>query len=258
LVFGPEQGERVRALGPRRPRACGQPPPVWTLDLAAAVRVAEGLVPTRVSAETIRTTVRRLGRSWERATHADHPPRCGRGPQQGPRDRLIACVEQRCDWALGCAAETWGRRFAPPPVPTGVEPDGGPLRLVEQEEPQDDPDPKALAWYGVRRRQAGQAERVWLRVVDGRPVSASTEHFLDWCGTRLPEAGVRVGVVIWGNASWQVSKRVRAWIRAHPRRVKPQGQGVRLLSCYRPVKSPWLHPIAPQGVHGKRAIVEPA
>ena len=107
-------------------------------------------------------------------------------------------------------------------------------------------------------RQAGERERVWLRFVEGRPVSAITEQFLDWCCARLQEAGVRVWVLIWDNASWHVSKRVRAWIRAHNRAVKQQGQGVRILPCFLPVKSPWLNPIEPKWVHGKRAIVEPA
>jgi len=55
---------------------------------------------------------------------------------------------------------------------------------------------------------------------------------------------------------------VRAWIRAHHRQVKLQEQGVRILPCSLPcslpVKSPWLNPIEPKWVHGKRAIVEPA
>lgn len=88
-------------------------------------------------------------------------------------------------------------------------------------------------------------------------VRAITEQFLGWCCTRLQEAGVRVWALIWDNASWHVSKRVRAWIRDHNRQVKQQGQGVRILSCYLPVKSPWLNPIEPKWVHGKRAIVEP-
>jgi hypothetical protein len=159
---------------------------------------------------------------------------------------------------LGFADETWWSRFAQPHLHTWTDPDAGPLRLVEQEEPKHDPDPKALACYGVLLRQVGRAERVWLRFVDGRPVSAITEQFLGWCGARLQEAGVRVWLLIWDNASWHVSKRVRAWIRAHNRRVKQQGQGVRIVSCYLPVKSPWLNPIEPKWVHGKRAIVEPA
>ena len=134
----------------------------------------------------------------------------------------------------------------------------GPLRLVEQAASKADPDPKALACYGVLLRQRGRAERVWLRFVDGRPVSAITEQFLGWCCARLQESGVRGWVLIWDNASWHVSKRVRAWIRAHNRAVKQHGQGVRIVSCYLPVKSPWLNPIEPKWVHGKRAILEPA
>jgi hypothetical protein len=134
----------------------------------------------------------------------------------------------------------------------------GPLRLIEQAVPKSDPDPKALACSGALLRQAGQRERVWLRFVEGRPLSALTEQFLGWRCDQLQEAGVRVWVLIWDNASWHVSKRVRAWIRAHNRQVKQHGQGVRILPCYLPVKSPWLNPIEPKWVHGKRAIVEPA
>ncbi len=42
---------------------------MWTLDLAAEVSVAEGIVSTRVSGETIRQTLLRLGVGWKRAKH---------------------------------------------------------------------------------------------------------------------------------------------------------------------------------------------
>lgn len=167
-------------------------------------------------------------------------------------------AERHPDWALGFADETWWSRLAQPHLHTWADHVDGPLRLVEQEAPTDDPDPKALACYGVLLRQVGQRERIWLRFVDGRPVSAITEQFLAWCGTRLQEAGVRVWVLVWDNASWHVSKRARAWIRAHNCQVKQRGRGVRILPCYLPVKSPWLNPIEPKWAHGKRAIVEPA
>jgi len=166
-------------------------------------------------------------------------------------------AEQHPDGVLGFADETWWSRFAQPHLHTWADQADGPLRLVEQDAPKADPDPKALACYGVLLRQVGQQERVWLRFVDGRPVSAITEQFLGWCCTRLQEAGVQVWVLIWDNASWHVSKRVRAWIHAHNQQVKRGGQGVRILSCSLPVKSPWLNPIEPKWVHSKRVIVEP-
>jgi len=65
-------------------------------------------------------------------------------------------------------------------------------------------------------------------------------------------------VLIWDNASWHISKAVRAWIRTHNQQVKRAGRGVRLVVCCLPSKSPWLNPIEPTWVHGKRALVEPA
>lgn len=67
LVFAPEQAERLRALLPRSPRDFGKPSSMWTLEWAAEISVAEGMVPTRVSGETIRQTLLRLGIGWERA-----------------------------------------------------------------------------------------------------------------------------------------------------------------------------------------------
>ena len=131
------------------------------------------------------------------------------------------------------------------------------LRLVDQTVAQDDPDPKALSCSGLLLRRPQQAAEIWRRFVVGRPVSALTTPFLDWCCPKREALGVPVWALIWDNASWHVSTAVRAWIRAHHRQVKQQGQGVRILSCSLPVKRPWLHPIAPQWVHSQRALVEP-
>jgi transposase len=96
-----------------------------------------------------------------------------------------------------------------------------------------------------------------LRFVAGRPVSGPTCAFLAWAAARLAAAGVRVLALVWDNAPWHVSREVRAWIRAHNRRVKAVGSGCRLLVCRLPSKSPWLNPIEPRWAHGKRAVAEP-
>jgi transposase len=83
LAFGPDQAERLRALLHRSPRDFGKPTSVWTLDLAAEVSVAEGIVSTRVSGETIRTTVRRLGLNWERAKQWITSPDAGYARKKG-------------------------------------------------------------------------------------------------------------------------------------------------------------------------------
>jgi len=100
-------------------------------------------------------------------------------------------------------------------------------------------------------------EAVWLRFVDGRPVSAITMQFLEWCCRQLQELQFRVWVLVWDNASWHRSVKVRRWIREHNRAVKETGEGVRILVCPLPIKSPWLNPIEPKWVHSKKRIVEP-
>jgi transposase len=67
LVMGPEQAERLRTLLHQSPRAFGQPTSLWTLELAAEVSFREGISQRQVSAETIRTTLKRLGVGWRRA-----------------------------------------------------------------------------------------------------------------------------------------------------------------------------------------------
>jgi hypothetical protein len=156
---------------------------------------------------------------------------------------------------VGFADETWWSRLARPALHAWRE---DPLRLVEQVVAKDDADPKALACYGLLVRSGdGTPEDLWLRFVDGRPVSALTTAFLAWCGERLTAAGATTLVVIWDNAGWHVSQEVRRWLRAHNQRAHREG-GVRIVPCLLPTKSPWLNPIEPKWVHGKRRIVEPA
>jgi hypothetical protein len=159
---------------------------------------------------------------------------------------------------VGFADECWWSRLARPALHTWTA--GEPLRLVAQTVAKDDPDPKALACYGLLMRQdAADAVRdeLWLRFVDGRPVSAITTQFLTWCCDRLAAQGISTLVLVWDNASWHVSGAVRTWLRAHNQRVQREG-GVRIVPCCLPKQSPWLNPIEPKWVHGKRRIVEPS
>ena len=59
--------ERLRELLHRSPREFGRDTSLWTLPLAAEVCRAEGLTAGRVSGETVRATLARLGVRWQRA-----------------------------------------------------------------------------------------------------------------------------------------------------------------------------------------------
>ena len=66
-AFDADGAERLRALLHRSPRDFGHPTSLWTLELAAEVACAEGITATRVSGETVRATLARLGLRWRRA-----------------------------------------------------------------------------------------------------------------------------------------------------------------------------------------------
>lgn len=59
--------ERLRALLHRSPRDFGHKTSLWTLDLAADEAHRQGLTTRRVTGETIRATLVRLGVRWLRA-----------------------------------------------------------------------------------------------------------------------------------------------------------------------------------------------
>jgi DDE superfamily endonuclease len=152
---------------------------------------------------------------------------------------------------LGFEDECWWSRLTQPNLHAWVAND--PLRLQELTPSREDADPKALACYGLLRADTGG---MLLRFVNGRPVSQVTEDFLAWVCATLGREGKKALLLVWDNASWHVSARVRAWIKDHNRRVKREG-GVRIVACRLPSQSPWLNPIEPKWLHGKRAIMEP-
>jgi transposase len=61
--------ERLREMLHQSPRLFGKPTGVWTLELAAEVAFETGITAARVSAETVRATLERMGVRWRRAKH---------------------------------------------------------------------------------------------------------------------------------------------------------------------------------------------
>jgi hypothetical protein len=251
----------LRDLLHHSPRLYGKDTSVWTLELAAQVAHERGLTTWRVSGETIRATLGRMGVRWKRAKHWITSPDPEYVRKKAARDRLIRLALIHPDWLLGFEDEVWWSRLARPALYLWQD-DAQPIRLVEQTVARADTDPKALACYGLLARYWDERHRwteaLWLRFVDGRPVSAVTVHFLSWCAEQAAALGKRAVLLIWDNASWHESRTVRTWLRAHNQQVKQTGQGVRLLVSFLPVKSPWLNPIEPKWLHGKKRVAEPA
>jgi transposase len=230
-----------------RKAACGR----WRM--AAQVSFEEGLTKERVSGETVRAT---LARVWGFAgkgpsTGSPLPTPCTKEKRR--RDRLMGLAEDKVDWVAGFEDECRWSRVTQPNLHSFSK-EGEPLRLVEQSLTKDDPDPKAISCYGL---YIPELKVAWLRFVDGRPVGGITTRFLEWCCQKLVALGKKVLVLIWDNASWYISREVRRWVGKHNRALKKgEREGVRIVSCLLPKKSPWLNAIEPKWIHGKRMVVE--
>lgn len=252
-----EQGRsRLAQIVRQSPRTFGKESSVWTLDVLAAVAFTEGLTTTLVSDETIRSALKRLGIAWRR--QASHQlSRTSLPPKKRRRDHLIALARGHPDWVVGFQDETWWSRLAQPNLHSFSTADA-PLQLEQKQRAKDDCEPKALACYGVMLRgHASTTDRLWLRFVYGRPLSTLTIQFLAWGSAKLAAEGKTVWVLIWDNATWHTSKEVRTRVRTHNRQVKA-GQicGARIVMCFLPSRSPWLNPIEPKWMHGKRRVLE--
>ncbi len=158
---------------------------------------------------------------------------------------------------LGYEDECWWSRITDPSLHAWSEA-AQPLRLVDKQQAVPKDEPKALSCYGVWLPEEGEKGRMLLRFVAGRPVSVMTEAFLEWVSQALYATGKQALLLVWDNASWHDSAHMRTWLRQHNRKVKRgEKEGVRLIVCPLPKRSPWLNPIEPKWLHGKRAVAEP-
>ncbi len=67
--FDAEGAEALRQMLHRSPREFGKDSSLWTMEMAAEVSLEEGLTKERVSGETVRATLARMGVRWRRAKH---------------------------------------------------------------------------------------------------------------------------------------------------------------------------------------------
>jgi transposase len=68
-AFDEEGTEALREMLHRSPREFDKQSSLWTMEMAAEVSFEEGLTKERVSGETIRATLERMGVRWRRAKH---------------------------------------------------------------------------------------------------------------------------------------------------------------------------------------------
>jgi transposase len=244
-------GRRLQELVHQSPRNFGKKRSTWTLRLLADTCSEIGIAAGKVSHETVRRALKRIGVAWRRADLWITSPDPHYAQKKARRDRYIRLASKHPEWVVGFVDEVWWSRVARPPLRTWSA--GDALKLHVLSRPDNDPDPVAICCYGLLRQDT---DRVILRFVEGRPVGDVTAQFLSWVCEQLEAEGKSRLIVIWDDASWHSGKPVSAWLVKHNRSVKCYG-GVQVVFCPLPVKSPWLNNIEARWGPAKRAILEP-
>ena len=137
---------------------------------------------------------------------------------------MIALALGHPDWVLGFQDEVWWSRLAQPHLHTWT--DDKPLHVLQNEPDRHDPEPKAVACYGLLR---ADTQGMLLRFVDGRPVSAVT----------TPVSGVADGAVGGGRENGAVDGVGQCLVARQPgcagvaEGAQPSRQAGRRLSCGR-------------------------
>jgi hypothetical protein len=250
-IWSRDRDEELRALLHQSPRTFGKTRSTWTLQLLAQVCHERGMTGRQLSGEAIRCILVRLKVNWKRAKIWMTSPDPNYAAKKARRDRLIRLAARHPDWVLGFEDEVWWSRLARPSLNAWT--DGAPLKVQLLCPDDKDPDPDAIACYGLLRLDTRE---VVCRFVETRPLADITIQFSDWVCWSMAQEGKKLVIVVWDDASWHTADTVFAWVKEHNR-----GTGgcnyVKLVICELPVASPWLNNIEPCWKHAKKAILDP-
>lgn len=148
--------------------------------------------------------------------------------------------------------ESWFLRFMCPSTSAWTLP-GERVKFIRLHIPRNTPN-KAISCFGGLRQDNNQ---LFLDFAVGYPNSEQMWAFVIKLLAQARQENKRVLVLIWDNAPWHTSKRIKQWIRAYNLVAKTQGEP-RLIVHWLPVKSPWLNPVEPHWLHAKRQVCEPS
>ena len=149
--------------------------------------------------------------------------------------------------------ECWFSRFAQPNAF-----DWGGIDLIERPAKRNE-EQKALACYGATR---ADTQQMYLAFCPGQPNSEHTILFFQYMLGEVKKINmsaktpVKLLYFIWDHASWHKSKKLKAWMCEHNQQARGK-EDVKVAAWLLPKKSPWLNPIEPRWIHGKRAVLEP-
>ncbi len=148
--------------------------------------------------------------------------------------------------------ESWFHRFIQPHAYAWSD-RLHPLNLMQRAFKRTTPD-KAVACFGALCQES---KEILMDFAQGYPNSEHMWFVIVRLLRQAKRRGKTVMVLIWDNAPWHCSMRIREWMRTYNQQAK-QEDDVRLWVHWLPKRSPWLNPIDPYWGHAKRRVCEPS
>ena len=176
---------------------------------------AQGVTERLVSDETIRCALKRLEINWKRAIHWITSPNLPTCEKKVARSLDRAGVWASW-WVLGFQDEVWWSCYAQLYLQTWTD-DKSLRRITTRRTARTRADRDGV--YGdLRTDTQGMLCALWMATDQ-----CVTIQFVQWVTDRLAAEGKTALLMVWDNASWHISQTVRAWRKAHNRRVKRDG-----------------------------------
>lgn len=237
-AFGEDVQDKIIGLLRQKPTKYGVQSGVWTLEEAAKVAVEEGIVCS-ICIESVRQVLLRAKLSW-RSVKA----------WIAPSDPEYETKKRRRDWAIETALgdDEYDLEFADESWFVAQMPDG----IMN---PQMD-NVWTCEGKTVKVPSSRKKSQITLSIYAGMSVKSgqinyrfchknNTDETIEYLVMRSEQCrqqGLKRLYIVWDNASFHISKKLKAWLKEHNKSVRTKG-GTLIHFVGLPSKSPWLNPI---------------
>jgi transposase len=230
--------DRIIELLRHKPEDFGIESGVWTLEDAAKVVVEQGIVDS-ICIESLRQVLLRAGLSWRRVKAWIAPSDPEYEKKKKHRDRAIEAALSDEDYDLEFADESWfvahdSDGIMNPQMGSAWTPEGDTVKVPSSRK-------KGKTTVSVYAGMSIKSGQINYRFTNKNNTDETIEY-LKMRSEQCKAKGLKRLYIVWDNASFHVSKRLKSWRREHNRCVRKCG-GTLIHFVMLPSKSPWLNPI---------------
>lgn len=230
--------DRLVELLRHKPTDYGVESGVWTLEEAAGVAVEQDIVDS-VCIESLRQVLLRAGLSWRRVKAWIAPSDPEYEKKKRHRDRAMEAALSNEDFDLEFADESWFVAHTPqgimnPQMGSAWSESGETVKVASSRS-------KGKTKVSIYAGMSIKTGQINYRFTEKNNTDQTIEY-LKMRSEQCKAQGLSRLYIVWDNASFHVSKKLKEWRKEHNRNVRSNG-GTLIHFVLLPSKSPWLNPI---------------